>query len=162
MVLSALPRSAGILALILSVLFISGCNDEPEAPQGYEINKINQVDFVREISANYLRLSEQIQVQYLRYKHTGDTNAYMVYRNQKWTPEYIDLKRKYQDSLNKSKAYVYRNQLDNLFDRFFDLQKLALHLKHSLINQDWELEQQAMKRLARDKEEVEKHPSRFL
>ncbi|MCV6612460.1 MAG: hypothetical protein OIF55_16990, partial [Amphritea sp.] len=75
MVLSALSRSVGILALALSVLFISGCNDEPEAPQGYEINKINQIDFVREISADYLRLSEQIQVQYLRYKHTGDTNA---------------------------------------------------------------------------------------
>lgn len=151
-----------VLVLALTVLFISGCNEEPQAPPAYEINEINQIDFVRQISADYLRLSEQIQVQYLRYKHTGDTNGYMVFRNQKWTPEYIDLKRKYEQILNRSKAYVYRNQLNTLFDRFFDLQKLALHLKHSLQKQDWDLEAQAMKRLARDKQEVEQHPSRFL
>ena len=162
MVLSASSRMAGLFTLIITALLLSGCNDDSQVPQGYQINEINQIDFVREISADYLRLSEQIQVQYLRYKLSGDTDAYMAYRNQQWTPEYIDLKRKYEAVLNKSKAYVYRHQLDNLFDRFFDLQELALHLKHSLQKKDWELERQAMKRLARDKGEVENHPSRFL
>lgn len=156
-----ISRFISAVFILTGLLLLGGCTEDSQAPQGYEVTELNQVDFVREITADYLRLTDQIQIKYQLHKKTSDADGYMLYRNQQWTPEYIDLKRKYESVLNKSKAYVYRHQLDNLFDRFFDLQGLALHLKHSLQKQDWDLEQQAMKRLARDREEVASHPSRF-
>lgn len=162
MSVSALSRSFASACLLLGLLFSVGCAEEEQAPQGYKVTELNQVEFVREITADYLRLTDQIQLQYRVHKKTDDNDGYVLYRNQQWTPEYIDLKRKYEAVLNQSRAYVYRHQLDNLFDRFFDLHKLALHLKHSLQDKDWKLEQQAMKRLARDRDEVANHPSRLL
>ena len=99
-------------------------------------------------------LSTELQKQYQAYKAAGDVDGFVDYRNSSWTPEYIATKNAYEKVFYNQKAYIYRNQLDGLFDLFFALHKLSVHLKHSLLQKDWALEQQALQKLAQNQAEV--------
>ena len=151
--------SAFILVWLLPTLFVlTGCTEEPadisQAPSIKQITEASQQEFVRQMVTEYLTFTDQISAKYQAYKSADDVQGFILYRNNSWTPDYMTAKARYQDLLQKQKAYIYRHQLDGLFDRFMNLQKLALHLKHSLQNHDWTLEQQAIKRLSQDKSDV--------
>lgn len=148
-----------ILLLLLSASsFLTGCTDESteinSAAPLEQITEATQQEFVRQMVTEYLVLSDQLLARYQGFKGAEDAHGFILFRNKTWTPDYMAAKTRYQELLHKQKAYIYRNQLDGLFDRFMNLQKLALHLKHSLQDQDWPLEQQAIERLSLDKSDV--------
>lgn len=146
---------AALMALLLSssVLLLSGCNDaEPE--QKKPVLLIDAADpqvFVRHIVGEYLTISDELVTQYQQFKAAQDSNGFVLFRNRHWTPAYIESKESYGKTLFNQKAYIYRHQLNGLFDLFFELQKLSLLLKHSLLDEDWALEQEAMARIAEDR-----------
>jgi len=152
-------------ALLLSSLFISllmaGCSQEYESQVGTKpeveiviLSKDNQKAFIRTMVSDYLLTSEQLQKKFSEFEITGDAYGFIEYRNQNWTPRYIEQKAYYQELLYRNKAYVYRNQLEPLFQCYDELQKLALHLKHSLRDKDTALKRAAFKRLKQDREKV--------
>ncbi|RTE66588.1 hypothetical protein EH243_05725 [Amphritea opalescens] len=145
---------AGLLSL--SVLSITGCQEEPEPepeakPVVLTIDTTDPQAFVRHIVGEYLVITDQLVSQYQHFKAAKDTQGFILYRNNHWTPTYIDSKRSYEKTLFNQKAYIYRQQLNGLFDLFFELQKLSILLKHSLLKEDWGLEEQAMSRIAKDR-----------
>ncbi|RRC99706.1 hypothetical protein [Amphritea balenae] len=141
--------------LIMPFLLIAGCSKEqPEEQQALHIDALNQSSIVQLIVTDYQQLSNQMLERYQSYKRINDIDGFILYRNSQWTPAYMEKKEQYQRLLHQQKAYIYRHQLDGLFDRFMNLQKLALHLKHSLQDSDPELERQAMKRFDEDKQAV--------
>ncbi|UTW03717.1 hypothetical protein KDX31_01355 [Amphritea atlantica] len=155
-----------LLAIAFSVLFVglsgavlTGCDDNGESVAApvvsvEQIDPADQQAFVRQMVGKYLLLSTELQKQYQAYKAAGDADGFVDYRNSSWTPEYIATKNAYEKVFYNQKAYIYRNQLDGLFDLFFALHKLSVHLKHSLLQKDWALEQQALQKLAQNQAEV--------
>ncbi|MDO6562692.1 hypothetical protein Q4488_04780 [Amphritea sp. 1_MG-2023] len=142
------------LLLSLSLLVLSGCSPSPEEQKNTAIvliDKANPQVFVRHIVSEYLTLSDELVMQYQRYKAEDDAHGFILFRNNHWTPAYIDSKRGYDKTLFNQKAYIYRHQLNGVFDTFFELQQLSILLKHSLLNQDWHLEQQALQRISEDR-----------
>lgn len=140
--------------LSLSVLLMTGCQEEPEPESKRVALTIDTSDpqvFVRHIVGEYLTISDELVFQYQQFKAAKDSQGFILFRNNHWTPAYIDSKRLYEETLFNQKAYIYRQQLNGVFDTFFDLQKLSVLLKHSLLKEDWALEKQAMSRIAKDR-----------
>lgn len=150
-------------ALLLSSLFISllmvGCSQEQEPQievkkEIISLSKENQKAFVHTMVSDYLLTSEQLQQKFSEFEKTGDASGFIDYRNQQWTPRYIEQKALYQQVLHRNKAYIYRHQLESLFQCYDELQKQALHLKHSLQDKDAALKRTAFKRLKQDRQKV--------
>ncbi|MBN1006212.1 hypothetical protein [Amphritea pacifica] len=149
------------LLICLSGSMLTGCDKEPsvETP-GVSVGPIdpsNQREFVRQMVGTYLLLSNELQNQYQQFKATDDADGFVLYRNNHWTPEYIANKSAYEKRFYEQKAYIYRHQLDGLFDLFFGLHKLSVHLKHSLLEKDWKLEQQVLQKLTADQAAVNRY-----
>ena len=155
---SGLRRLTLCFLLIPFAILLTACSEDPveiaETQLILNITEANQNEFVRQMVSEYLILSERLLTGYQTYKQADDAHGFIYYRNKEWTPDYMAAKERYQSVLHQQKAYIYRNQLGGLFDQFMNLQKLALHLKHSLLDKDWELERQAMQRLKQDKTAV--------
>ena len=152
-------------SLLLSSMFISllivGCSQEQEslvqAKTETEIvilSKGNQKAFIHTMVSDYLLTTERLQQQFSEFEKTGDAYGFIEYRNQDWTPRYLEQKAFYQKVLHRNKAYVYRHQLEPLFQCYDELQKLALHLKHSLLDKDAALQKKAFERLQQDRQKV--------
>lgn len=152
-------------AIIFSVLFaclsgevLTGCGKEESAETQtiniQQIDPANQQAFVRQMVNRYLILSNQLQSHYQQFKAADDVDGFILYRNNSWTLDYIEMKTAYEKVFYDHKAYIYRQQLDGLFDYFFGLQKLSVHLKHSLQDKDWQLEQQVMAKLVKNQADV--------
>lgn len=142
------------LLIGLAVLLSAGCHDSSEVPSPAPVLELDTTDpqaFVRHIVSEYLVISEELVAQYQLFKETEDTQGFILFRNNSWTPAYIESKTHYNKILFNHKAYIYRQQLDGLFDIFFGLQPLSVLLKRSLLQQDWDLEQQAIARISADR-----------
>lgn len=146
-----------LLSTMLCLLLLSACSKEPEAvaPQAFYLNSENQAEFVGQLVGDYLASNEELSLNFLKYSAAKDAEGFIRYRNSSWTLKYIGQKEFYQKMLHLNKAYIYRHQINALFDRFMDLQKLSLHLKHSLQNSDENLAAQAMEKLSADRKSVE-------
>lgn len=152
------------LMLLITLLFLpllSGCSDETkeiktaDAPlQTFHLNFENQSEFTTQLINDYLDSNEKLIRHYAGFRKAEDVQGFIAYRNESWTPEYMRRKEFYQRMLHRNKAYVYRHQINGLFDRFMALQKLSLHLKHSLQNSDANLAAQVMEKLAADERAV--------
>ncbi|WP_299197128.1 hypothetical protein [uncultured Amphritea sp.] len=147
-----------VLFICLSGFVLTGCGEEKSAaPPAINIQQIdpsNQQAFVRQMAGHYVLLSNQLRNQYLEFKAADDADGFVLYRNMRWTPEYIEIKTAYEKVFHDQKAYIYRQQLDGLFELFFGLHKLSVHLKHSLLEKDETLEQQVLEKLIKDQAEV--------
>ncbi|WP_290701377.1 hypothetical protein [Amphritea sp.] len=152
------------LMLFTTLLFLpllSGCSDEPEvrkvvdAPlQAFHLNSENHSEFIVLLVNDYLDSNEKLIQHYAEFRKANDVQGFIAYRNESWTPEYMRRKEFYQQMLHRNKAYAYRHQINGLFDRFMGLQKLSLHLKHSLQNSDANLAAQVMEKLTADEKAV--------
>ncbi|BBB27448.1 hypothetical protein [Amphritea japonica] len=147
-----------LLPLLLSIL-LSGCSEESAptekagvAVQSFHLNPENQSELIERLAGDYLESSEKLTQQFLMSRKAEDAQGFIRYRNESWTPEYMSRKEFYQQIQHLNKAYIYRHQLNGLFDSFMHLQKLSLHLKHSLQNSDSLLAEQVMVKLAEDQE----------
>ena len=146
------------LFLSLSML-LGGCSEESTTTEktgvsvpSYQLSPENQSAFIDRLAGDYLDSSEKLGQQFLIFSKAGDAHGFIQYRNESWTPEYMSRKAFYQQMQHLNKAYIYRHQLNDLFDSFMDLQKLSLHLKHSLRNDDPLLAEQVMNKLEKDQE----------
>ncbi len=153
------PPLVILYSLLLCLPLLSGCSEEPSAKekagspvQLVQLNPKNQSEFVGLLVGDYLDRSENLIQHYLMSRNAGDVQGFVRYRNQSWTPEYMARKELYEQILHKNKAYIYRHQINDLFDCFMSLQRLSLHLKHSLQNSDPQLGEQVMGKLAADQE----------
>ncbi|SER04318.1 hypothetical protein SAMN03080615_03700 [Amphritea atlantica] len=150
-----------ILPLLLVLFALSGCSDEQQGDTPtiiYEqLEPSNQQAFIQQMVTRYLMLSDRLQQQYLAYKAANDADGFILFRNNEWTPEYIEYKTHYDQVFYEQKAYIYRHQLDGLFDLFFGLHKLSVHLKHSLLEKDWKLEQQVLQKLTADQAAINRY-----
>lgn len=142
------------LLLSSSLWLMSGCSEPPPPEKKIPVLHIDSADpqaFVRHFVSDYLNFSDELVAQYHQFKAEQDAYGFVLYRNLNWTPNYIESKRSYEATLFDQKAYIYRHQLNELFDLFFELQKLSLLLKHSLLDEDWALEQEVMVRITKDR-----------
>lgn len=158
---TAVKSRLAIRALLLSSLLMAGCSQEQESQvetkpetEIVTLSKDNQKAFIRNMVSDYLQTTERLQQKFSEFEKTGDAYGFIEYRNQDWTPRYLEQKAFYQKILHRNKAYVYRNQLEPLFQCYDELQKLALHLKHSLLDKDTALQKTAFKRLQQDRQKV--------
>ncbi|WP_428035738.1 hypothetical protein [Amphritea sp.] len=153
-----LSVTLSVLCICLPGSVLTGCgkeqSQETQSAIMQQIDPSNQQAFVRQMVGKYLILSNQLKSQYQDFKAADDADGFVLYRNTRWTPDYIGTKSAYEKIFYDQKAYIYRHQLDGLFDRFFGLHKLAVHLKHCLIEKDWKLEQQVLAKMAQDQAEV--------
>ncbi len=156
-VVRLVPVIFSVMCIGLPGFMLTGCTEEKAAPPVIKIQQIdpaNQQAFVRQMVGDYLLLSNELQSRYDEFKAADDADGFIRYRNLRWTPAYIDKKAAYDKVFYNQKAYIYRQQLGGLFELFFGLQKLSIHLKHSLSDKDWTLEQQALTKLLKDQAKV--------
>lgn len=152
-------RPSFILFFLSLSMLLGGCSEESTTTekadmsvQSYQLDLENQSAFIDQLAGDYLDSSEKLSQQFLISNKAGDAHGFIRYRNESWTPEYMGRKAFYQQMQHLNKAYIYRHQLNDLFDSFMDLQKLSLHLKHSLQNDDPLLAKQVMNKLEKDQE----------
>lgn len=148
-----------LCSLLLCLPLLSGCSEEPNVMekagspvQLIQLNPKNQSEFIGLLVGNYLDRSEKLIQHFLMSRNADDVQGFVRYRNQSWTLEYMARKELYEQILHQNKAYIYRHQINDLFDCFMNLQRLSLHLKHSLQNSDPLLAEQVMVKLAADQE----------
>lgn len=145
-----------VLLILLALPLLSCGSEEPQnQPRDlFLLSANNQRAFVRTIVRDYLITADELLGQYKKFELANNLNGFINYRNDNWTPVYIENNRFYQSMLHKNKAFIYRNQLDVLFDSYNNLQQLGVHLKHSLRDNDTSLRDQVYKQLKRDRQKV--------
>ena len=129
----------GLLVACL-VLLLHGCgNDatEEKAPRLVpQLSDLNIKEFVTTFQQDYERSLGDIENAYDKHKSKQDPNGYMIYRNQIWTPTYIELKNHYSAVLYTNKPYLARKRLLPLFSMFDNVLKIGLDLKKAMSDDD--------------------------
>lgn len=142
--------------LILLTLSLFGCSSEEQihTREVFVLNEENQQTFVRSMVGEYLITVDTLVEKFEELAPDNRYDDFVDFRNRNWTPTYIDSNRFYQSMLHKNKAFVYRHQLDLLFERYNNLQQLSVHLKHSLRDNDKDLRDQVYAQLKSDRQTV--------
>lgn len=145
--------------LCLSLSLVS-CDKGPEKT-AEETKSIIVLDdatvkqFTQSLSKDYIKTQQELLVAFNSYKKAGDIYGFTKFRNNKWTPAYIEKKDYYQAVLDKNRAYISTAGIKPLFLRFENLIYIGINLKNGLLNEDQELLKTTLAEAAADKKIVE-------
>lgn len=147
-----------LLAVFVS-LFLVACSDDVELKSSVpdfilELSDDNMYEFTVRFAHDYLDMLDNLLNASIDYKLADDGDGLSAYRNQQWTPLYIEKKSYYQAVLQKNKPNIYRASIDPLFDKFDRLINISVNLKHAVRDHDDDRWEQTLAMIKRDKQVV--------
>jgi hypothetical protein len=143
-----------ILGLFFT-FFLSGCNESADTSSSITIVIPTLTNgsikaFIHSLSKDYSATSSNLVTAYNSYKNSGDSFGFTQFRNQKWTPAYMEKKRYYQAVYKQNKTYITSNNLTPLFLAYENLIYIGINLKNSLLDNNSALEKEALTSLKKD------------
>jgi len=147
-----------LLGIFIS-LFLVACDNDVELKSSVPdfilvLNDDNMHEFTVRFAHDYLNTLENLVNASTHYRLADDGDGLTTYRNQQWTPLYIEKKYYYQAVLQKNKPNIYRASIDPLFDKFDRLINISVNLKHAVLDRDDDRWQQTLAMIKRDKQVV--------
>ncbi|MDF1588586.1 MAG: hypothetical protein P1P93_05445 [Gammaproteobacteria bacterium] len=136
-----------VLSLLIALLFI-GCNDNQPSETGHSsiltLDKSNIKTFASRCQKDYDSIHAGLIEHFnIAYKN-NDGYGFADFRNNKWTPAYIEKKNFYADVYAHNEAFLKSSPIAPLFDRFDNLIYIGINLKNGLLNNDKELIDQTL------------------
>lgn len=146
------------VGLFLSI-FIIACNQESdsekvEKTETKEIPQLNDSNihaFSASLSKEYFNTVNKLITAFDSHKKAGKHFEFTQFRNNIWTPAYMEEKDFYQSVYKKNKAYINSSNTKPLFLAYENLIYTGIYLKRSLLNEDVGLEKEARTSLEQDK-----------
>lgn len=133
----------------IGLLILTACNNNSstntvESSTIPELNQANVAAFSSRLKQDYDTSLESLLQQFDVAQNNNDSYSFVDYRNNKWTPVYINKKDFYAAVSEKNKDYLTSSPIAPMFDYFEHLIYIGLDLKNGLLDNDQHMIEQAL------------------
>lgn len=148
------------ITLVLVLSLLTACSDSNQqdkvtASTAIELDDSNINTFTVKTAKKYQTLASKLFKAFEQAQKANDEHSFIDYRNNVWTPKYIEYKQYLQKTQQSNKAYLADKTTTNrLFDAYENLIYIGLDLKNGLLNKDDEQIANAYKAYKKDQKNI--------